>query len=151
MEKKFKDDYQKQIIISNRIYKFSARYLYVWLCLFILYFTLAYYTNFFVEDLVLNGKPLPLMSLLVYSFVIGWIFPFSYVYFKDIDIFKVKTRLCNNIGIQKEKVSRYKDQFTEEGLKSKRVQRKLTKMENKLTKLKTELDMMGFMDTPEDI
>lgn len=86
MEKKFKGDYQKKIIISNRIKELSARYLYVWFLLFGLYFVLVDYSNFFVEDLVLNGKPLPLMSLLVYSFVMGWIFPFSYVYFKDINI-----------------------------------------------------------------
>lgn len=66
-------------------------------------------------------------------------------------IYKVKSNLYKDISIQKGKYLHYKDQFSIKGIDSKRVQRKLTKMENKLTKLKTELDMMGFMDTPEDI
>lgn len=143
MERKFKDDYQKKEITKRRFNELGFRYLQVWFYIFAVYL----YLNEYLEDLsaiVINNKPLPIMELLIYSFMVAWLIPFAVVYFKDVNLGRVEGDMLIKIKKQKEKISIYKRQFKEGQPESTRYQRKLDKMKNKLTKFKTQLDMLGF-------
>ncbi len=149
METKFKLDYQKKTITSNRIKELGARYLHLWFYIFALYLYLDTYTNI-IDEVIINDKTLPILDLIIYSFLVAWLIPFSIVFFKDIDVWNERKKLQSKIRNQRKKISNYESNFSEGGLQTRKVSRKLVKLNNKLIFLKTKLDMMGFMEVPED-
>jgi len=144
MERKFKDDYQRYFLYKKRLYQLGYRYLVVWFVLTSLY---LYFEDRLVElfnGVVINNKLMSLDEIILYSFLVAWVISFFIFLSNGVDVIKERDGIKKAIANQSKKIKNYKSLFTEEGLKSKKVQRKLVKMENKMARLNTELDMLGF-------
>jgi len=143
MVRKFKDDYQKKFLIKRRINELGFRYLQVWFYIFALYLFVDIYFKHLL-DIVVNNKPLPILDFLVYSFGVSWVLPFSFVYFNFKELKQIEKEILKKIEKQEKRIKAYRGQFNGGYPKTKRYQKKLDRMDNKLVKLQTEYEMSGF-------